>query len=523
MLQIRNLNITHKKDLRIIIDNFQLVLNPGDKAVIIGEEGNGKSTLLKWIYEPALIENYAEAEGDCICPKERLGYLPQELDKNDAGKSVYEYFCEEPFFWEQTPKQLSQLGQKLQLSQDFFYREQKMGTLSGGERIKAQIARILMAEPTVLLLDEPSNDIDIPTLEWLERLIFEWDQVVLFISHDETLIENTANMVIHMEQIRRKTMSRYTVAPMPYAEYIEKRMLNMQRQEQLALNERREEKIREEKLRRIQQKVEHDQANLPKKGSDSAGRLLKKKMKVVKSMERRYEREAAHMTQLLETEEAIFFKFGENIKIPSRKIILDFSLEQLTVPSFTEYIGSEGMQRILSRNIQLQIKGPQKICIIGKNGVGKSTLIRKIADSFSERKDIRMAYMPQNYEDLLDMTLSPIQYLDTSGEKAEITRIRTYLGSMKYTAEEMNRPILELSGGQKAKVLLLKMCLSGAEVLILDEPTRNFSPLSNPVIRNMLAEYQGVIISISHDRKYINEVCHVVYELTEEGLVGKKP
>ena len=274
MLQIRNLNITHKKDLRTIIENFQLVLNSGDKAVIIGEEGNGKSTLLKWIYEPALIENYAEAEGDCICPKERLGYLPQELDKNDAGKSVYEYFCEEPFFWEQTPKQLSQLGQKLQLSQDFFYREQKMGTLSGGERIKAQIARILMAEPTVLLLDEPSNDIDIPTLEWLERLIFEWDQVVLFISHDETLIENTANMVIHMEQIRRKTMSRYRVAPMPYAEYIEKRMLNMQRQEQLALNERREEKIREEKLRRIQQKVEHDQANLPKKGSDSAGRLL---------------------------------------------------------------------------------------------------------------------------------------------------------------------------------------------------------------------------------------------------------
>lgn len=130
--------------------------------------------------------------------------------------------------------------------------------------------------------------------------------------------------------------------------------------------------------------------------------------------------------------------------------------------------------------------------------------------------------MPQNYEDLLDMILSPVQYLDTSGEKAEITRIRTYLGSMKYTPEEMNRPISELSGGQKAKVLLLKMCLSGAEVLILDEPTRNFSPLSNPVIRNMLKEYQGVIISISHDRKYINEVCHVVYELTEGGLVKKE-
>lgn len=385
MLQVRNLNITHKKDLRTIIDHFQLILNPGDKAVLIGEEGNGKSTLLKWIYDPSLVEDYAEAEGECIDTKERLGYLPQELGKEDAGKSVYEYFCEEPFFWEQTPKQLGQLGQKLQLSQDFFYREQKMRTLSGGERIKVQIARILMAEPTVLLLDEPSNDIDIPTLEWLEKLIVEWNQIVLFISHDETLIENTANMIIHIEKIRRKTISRYTVAPMSYAEYREKRELNMQRQEQLALNERREEKIKEEKLRRIMQKVEHDQANLPKKGSDSAGRLLKKKMKMVKYMERRYERESVHMTQFPETEEAIFFKFGEHIKIPSGKVILDFSIEQLTVPFSTDYVGSEGRPRVLSRNIQLLIKGPQKICIIGKNGAGKSTLIRKIADSFTQR------------------------------------------------------------------------------------------------------------------------------------------
>ena len=89
---------------------------------------------------------------------------------------------------------------------------------------------------------------------------------------------------------------------------------------------------------------------------------------------------------------------------------------------------------------------------------------------------------------------------------------------MKYTIDEMNRPISELSGGQKAKVFLLKLSLSGANVLILDEPTRNFSPLSNPVIREVLKAYGGVIISISHDRKYISEVCDKVYELTEKGL-----
>ena len=104
------------------------------------------------------------------------------------------------------------------------------------------------------------------------------------------------------------------------------------------------------------------------------------------------------------------------------------------------------------------------------------------------------------------------------GDKAVRTRIRTFLGSLKYTYEEMDHPIRELSGGQKAKVLLLKMSLSGANVLILDEPTRNFSPLSGSVIRKMIASFPGAVISISHDRKYIREVCTKTYRLTPEGL-----
>ncbi|WP_330601601.1 ATP-binding cassette domain-containing protein [Butyrivibrio sp.] len=104
------------------------------------------------------------------------------------------------------------------------------------------------------------------------------------------------------------------------------------------------------------------------------------------------------------------------------------------------------------------------------------------------------------------------------GDKKVRTRIRTYLGSLKYTADEMDHPIRELSGGQKAKVLLLKMSLSDANVLILDEPTRNFSPLSGPVIRKMISLFPGAVISISHDRKYIDEVCTKVYTLTENGL-----
>ena len=236
MLEIKNLSITHKKDLRVIIQDFSCVLNDGDKAVIIGEEGNGKSTLLKWIYDPKIIESYAEGHGERVMNRERLGYLPQELSAIDRERTVYEFFMQEPLFLEQTPKELGSLAKEFHIPKDFFYSDQKMESLSGGEKVKAQMLRLFISEPTVLLLDEPSNDIDIETLEWLEEMIVKWFHIVLYISHDETLIEHTANVVIHMEQIRRKTESRYTIAHMPYLQYKKERKEKFEKQEQQVLN-----------------------------------------------------------------------------------------------------------------------------------------------------------------------------------------------------------------------------------------------------------------------------------------------
>ena len=509
MLQIKNLTITHKKDLRVLLKDFSCIFNYGDKAVIIGEEGDGKSTLLRWIYDAAMIEVYAQGEGEMVRGNEKMGYLPQELSKEYEELSLYEFYAMEPMFWEQTPKELAMLARKMKVPTDFFYSEQLMGTLSGGEKVKAQMMRILMGKPTVLLLDEPSNDIDISTLEWLEKEILDWPYIVIFISHDETLIEHTANMVIHIEQIKRKQECRYTVSKTSYQRYREERGLKFVNQRQQALNAQREKKIREEKFRKLQQKVENAQANVSMQ-SPHIGQLLKKKMHTVKAMERRFEREDANMTQMPEEESAIFFKLGgEEAKLPAGKVILDYTLEELKTPDESA---------VLARNIRLFVRGPERVCIIGENGVGKTTLLKELAKELLARSDIHAQYMPQNYEELLDMEKSSVDFLDTSGDKEERTQIRTYLGSLKYTADEMDHPIKELSGGQKAKVLLLKMSLSGANVLVLDEPTRNFSPLSGPVLREMLANFPGCIISISHDRKYIGEVCDKIYTLTEEGL-----
>ena len=244
--------------------------------------------------------------------------------------------------------------------------------------------------------------------------------------------------------------------------------------------------------------------------SPAEAKNLKDKMHTVKSMERRFEKENEKMTEMPEQEEAIFFKLGDkNSAIPAGKTVIEYEFPKLM--TYDE-------NRLLAENISLRIRGSEKICIIGTNGVGKTTLLRKIAEELISRDDIRAEYMPQNYEEMLDFDMTPVDFLDKSGDKEERTRIRTYLGSLKYTYDEMDHPIRDLSGGQKAKVLLLKMSLSGANVLILDEPTRNFSPLSGPVIRKMLREFPGAIISISHDRKYMDEVCDKVYELNGKGL-----
>ncbi|SHJ77873.1 ATPase components of ABC transporters with duplicated ATPase domains [Hathewaya proteolytica DSM 3090] len=506
MLEIRNLNITHRKDLQELIKDFSFVLNEGDKVAIIGEEGNGKSTLLKLIYDEGLVSDYVEYNGQILKKDVRIAYLPQELEDENKGKTVYEYFCGNPCFYDMDNKELSDLAYKMGMELEMFYSQQHMGKLSGGEKVKMQMASIIMEKPQVLLLDEPSNDIDMSTLQWLEEFINNCGLSVVFISHDETLLENTANIIVHLEQIRRKTICRYTVAKMGYEEYVETRLKAFQRQEQMARKEKEEYEKQQEKFRRIQQKVEHDQKNVSRQ-NPHGGKLLKKKMHVVKSMEKRFEKQYENMTEMPHDEEAIMVKFNEDVQLPRGKVVLDFHRDELFVH-----------QRILSRDINLKVMGGKKICIIGKNGVGKTTLIRSIAEELLQRKDIKASYMPQNYEEELDYNKTPVEFLSITWDKEENSRIRTFLGSMKYTTLEMEHNIGELSGGQKAKLFFLKMIMNKHNVLILDEPTRNFSALSNPVIRNILKEYGGTIISISHDRKFIREVADTVYEFTELGL-----
>ena len=506
LLQIKNLTLIHRRDDRVLMKDFSYSLNPGDRAALIGEEGDGKSTLLKLIYDEALVSDYAEYTGE-IVKSGRFGYLAQELSEDGTRQSVFEFCSQVSSFSSLSPAELSAAAFRLGLNPGLFWSDRAVDTLSGGEKVKLQLARILMDRPDALLLDEPSNDLDLETLEWLEAFLNTCGLPVLYVSHDETLLGRTANVVIHLEQVRRKTLPRHTVARMPYRQYVEERLAKFTHQEQVARKERSEYEKQQEKFRQIQSKVEHDQASVSR-SDPHGGRLLKKKMKSVKSMGRRFEREHAESTRIPDTEDAILVRFGDGISVPNGKTVLDLDLKEL-----------EAGNRILAKNLCLHVAGPEKLCIIGRNGAGKTTLLRKIAENLLARQDVKSAYMPQNYGELLNGAVTPVEFLSAAGSREETTRIRTFLGSVKYTAEEMEHGVAELSGGQQAKLLFLKMIFNGCNVLVLDEPTRNFSPLSNPVLRDVLRSYQGAIISVSHDRKYIAEVCTRVLRLTETGLL----
>ncbi len=505
MLILRNVTIRSRKDDRLLVDDLSFTLHAGERAALIGEEGNGKSTLLKWIFDPKIVEGYAEASGQCVVDG-KLDYLPQELPGEDTDLPVCAYLEGACSYYALSPREVNDVAQRLGLSPALFDETRPMGTLSGGERVKVQLAALLLSRCDILLLDEPSNDLDIETLEWLSGFMNAFPGAVLYISHDEVLLEETADTIVHLEQVRRKTICRCTVSREGYRAYMDQRARQFAHQEQVARFEKADFQKKKDRYLSIYNAVEHAQESLTRQ-DPSTGRLLKKKMHTVKSMGRRLDKEEENLTQLPEAEWAILPKWEPGIELSRGKVVLDYSLDELRIED-----------RLLSQDIHLKIVGPEKVCILGPNGCGKSTLMDQIAQELLSRKDIRCTYMPQRYGEGVSYGMKPEEYLAPDGDKESVTKARIYLGSMKYTTEEMSHPVSDLSGGQRAKLLLLKAILNKSNVLLLDEPTRNFSPLSCPAVRQLLASFPGCILSVSHDRRYIEEVTPVLYTLTGNGL-----
>lgn len=511
MIEIKNLTVKLGNQ-REIIKDLSFVVKPGDKLAIIGEEGNGKSTLLKAVLFPEYVSSYASVTGSVNIKGEKIGFLEQILDSEWFDLPVYSYFLrdkpkdEDDYSRFNNFNIISAYFSNLKLDASLLESSQTIGTLSGGEKIKMQLAKILASEPTALFLDEPTNDIDISTLSWLENFIINYKNPIVFISHDETLLEKAANCVLHLEQIKKKSVFKYTYESIGFKEYVEKREASLARQGRIATKEREEDRKKMEKWRDIYNRVNHELNTISRKDPHGA-RLLKKKMKSVKSQEARFERERTEFTDIPDPEEAIKLRFNR-ISIPNSKVVLDYKVDALKIGD-----------KKLSEKINLKVIGPEKIAIIGRNGVGKTTLLKNILQKMKRENSLTVGYMPQDYNEEFNKYDNVGEFIETfCNNKEDYTRARTYLGSLKFTKEEVALKIDELSGGQKAKLYLLKLMMEENNVLILDEPTRNLSPLSNPVVREAFKKYEGAIISVSHDRKFLQEVADKVYVLENDGL-----
>lgn len=504
MLEIKNLNIKKKSEERQLISTLSFTMHRDDKYAIIGIEGSGKSSLLKTINDVSL--DYIEVNGQISC-KGKIGYLPQFVETGFEQENVIDYLLKtNPDDLIQSEdysllKYLEKTLTKLKFDLNAFQDDKILSQFSGGEKVKLALCKILLREPDILLLDEPTNDLDLETVLFLEEFIIEESRPVLFISHDERLLEHTANGVIHLSQVHKFQKAQTYFEKMDYLTYKHSRSLALDSQEMIARKQRSDYKKKVERFRQIYQKVEHQQNQAVR--NPSVARLLAKKMKSLKAMQNRMEKE--EFLEIPEKEEEINLFFLEQ-SIPSNKIVLDYYSPVLQIHDI-----------VLSQNVYLTIKGPKKICIIGKNGSGKTTLLKDIMSYLQLKDNLKVGYMSQNYEELLknQTALSYVMKGRVSGEEGHV---RKMMGALHFTREEMLYSTRDLSGGQKAKLILLKMVLDHVNVLLLDEPTRNLSPLSMPTIHNMFLNFKGAIIAVSHDRAFIENVFDDVYKLDKKGL-----
>ena len=521
VLSANNLTKTYGTD--VIIDKASFHLNAGDKVGIIGRNGAGKTTLLNMLTGELPCD-----EGEFfVSQNTRIGYLKQRDNFSSEGTVLEEI---EGIFsgLRELENEIAELSDKVaenphdtglinrldelqhrfdreggytyksemigilnSMAFDESFYNKKISSLSGGERTRLALAALLLEKPDILLLDEPTNHLDIGTLKWLEQYLEAYRGTIMIVSHDRYFLDRTVNRIFEVEN--HKVYSYQG----KYSDYAAQKKLRRETELRAYNNQQREIAHQEEMIRRMKQRgTEH----LAKRAASREKRL---------DMLERIERPESEMGKMK-------INFKENF--PSGgDVIMAENLEK----SF----GRGAEHRELFHGVNLDIKRGERICILGPNGVGKTTLLRVLLGELTPDAgylkighNVAFGYYDQG-QLLLSDANTVLEELKESYRLYTDTEMRSILGRFLFRGEEVFLPVGSLSGGEKARLSLLKLMLSGANTLILDEPTNHLDIESKEVFEEALMEFPGTVIVVSHDRYFLQRIPTRILELTQDGVI----
>ena len=520
MIVISANNLTKEYDgTNLVLDKVSFAVNKGERIGIIGINGAGKTTLLRM-----LAGQLPQEGGDFFVSSDlRIGYLEQDggFDSErtvieEAGK-VFEHFPEMEQEMErllasagqQDLARYEQIRERYERMGGYMYKSEikgiltsmafdesmynkKISTLSGGEKTRLALAILLLEKPDILLLDEPTNHLDIGTLKWLEQYLKGYKGTMIIVSHDRYFLNETVNRIFEIEN------ARLSIYEGNYDFYAAER--RVRREAELRKFEKQQKEVarQEEMIRRFKQR-----------GTEKLAKRAASREKRLQAMDL--------MERPDQSRGKLKLNFRQNFQ-SGKDVLLAEDLSKCF---------GYGVNRVeLFRGVSIDVKRGERICIVGANGIGKTTLIRMLmGDLVSTTGYIRVGHNVQfGYYDqgqqLLTDSNTVIEELQDAYSLYSEGELRNILGRFLFRGEEVFREVGQLSGGERARLSLLKLMMSGANTLILDEPTNHLDIDSKEVFEEALLEFPGTCLIVSHDRYFLNRVPTRIMELTETGLVN---
>ena len=522
VLSCNNLNKSFGIDS--ILENVNFTVNEYDKIGIIGVNGTGKTTLFKIISGI-----YGYDSGDIYTSKDcEIGYLEQNTNfhsENTILEEVLEVFkdviemekylrdlehkiSEESSNTNSTTleKLMNEYSNKLEAFSDmngYGYKSEAKGVLkglgfsdedmdkpisilSGGEKTRVLLGKLLLKKPTLLLLDEPTNHLDSEAIEWLEVFLKQYKGTVILISHDRYFLDQVVNRIFEIHNKKLKTYNGN------YSDFIKASAIEKELELKKFEDQQKDIKKQEKSIERLK----------------AFGR--EKHLKRARSKEK-----ALAKVDVLDKPEA----YRKKAKIEFNPSVTSGN-DVLQLRDISMGYG----ERILFKDLNLDIYRGEKVALIGANGIGKSTLFKIIMNEITPLSgdikfgtNVNVSYFHQEQKTLnLDNTI--IDEIWEDNKQLTQTSLRTMLGAFLFEGEEVFKKISTLSGGERARVAILKLILSNANLLLLDEPTNHLDIDSKEVLEEALSSYTGTIFTISHDRYFLNTVVDKVLVLDENGI-----